>query len=408
MINNQFSTPFIVTEDQSIQPLKKVSMKAKSEGFSYDEEWLQNLLFRAPESLPIQEIDSGYQELIAICTELNTPAGPLDVLYVTPQGKLVLLEAKLWRNPEARRKVIGQILDYAKELNKWDYEELQKQVSRRLSKPGNALFEIVQSQYGDTDEANFVDEVSRSLKNGQFMLLIVGDGIREGAGAIAEFLHDVGHLQFALGLVEVGIYEMPNQDIMIQPRILAKTVIVNRSVIELTHPSIQIQHSSEQNVDETVKKEKTSNPFFHEFWGELLDQLELDDKAQGIPNPAKGTSLWFRLIATGKEDAWVNAYFAQSSGCVGIYFRVANNSVADQIYENLALDREQILSELPKNTAWGTERGFRTVGLTLPLNDVYEPAKREEIKDFFAESINQFINTFRYRVDRIIAELSDN
>ncbi len=35
----------------------------------------------------------------------------------------MLVEAKLWRNPEARRKVIGQILDYAKELSRWNYED---------------------------------------------------------------------------------------------------------------------------------------------------------------------------------------------------------------------------------------------------------------------------------------------
>ena len=53
---------------------------------------------------------------VPICTELSTPAGAIDNFMVTPSGLPVLVECKLWRNPEGRREVIGQILDYAKEL----------------------------------------------------------------------------------------------------------------------------------------------------------------------------------------------------------------------------------------------------------------------------------------------------
>ena len=45
-------------------------------------------------------------------------------MYVNPLGLLILAEHKLWRNPQARREVIGQILDYAKEFASWSYEEL--------------------------------------------------------------------------------------------------------------------------------------------------------------------------------------------------------------------------------------------------------------------------------------------
>ncbi len=43
---------------------------------------------------------------------------------VYPRGYLTIVETKLWRNPEARREVVGQIVDYAKELSTWDVEEL--------------------------------------------------------------------------------------------------------------------------------------------------------------------------------------------------------------------------------------------------------------------------------------------
>ena len=83
--------------------------------------------------------DRAFAHPVPVCMELNTPADSIDTLYATPQGKLVVLEAKLWRNPEARRTVVGQVLDYAKELGSWTYEDLQREVSRRTGRHGNAL-----------------------------------------------------------------------------------------------------------------------------------------------------------------------------------------------------------------------------------------------------------------------------
>jgi hypothetical protein len=50
---------------------------------------------------------------------MATPAGPLDALFINRHGALGLVKCKLWRNPQARREVVGQILDYAKELARW-------------------------------------------------------------------------------------------------------------------------------------------------------------------------------------------------------------------------------------------------------------------------------------------------
>lgn len=88
-----------------------------------------------------------------VCRELSTPAGYVDAVYVNPLGRLVLAEFKLWRNPQARREVIGQILDYAKEFASWSYEDLQREVSRSLGRKGNVLYELARRQAPDLDEA---------------------------------------------------------------------------------------------------------------------------------------------------------------------------------------------------------------------------------------------------------------
>ena len=405
-MKTQYATPVFVDAEGKSNPLSKVSLTQSSDSGGYTEEWLQTLLFDNPQSLPVGEIDSGYLDLVPVCTELNTPAGPLDILYVTPQGKLVILEAKLWRNPEARRKVIGQILDYAKELNAWDYEELQKQVSKRLKRSGNVLFELVSKAHPRIDEAIFVDEVSRSLATGKFMLLIVGDGIREGASAIAEFLDNVGHLQFSLGLVEVGIYQA-GEGLFIQPRVLARTVIVNRTVIEVNGAGIQIQSDRDESDNRSPSAQGASNrdPFYFEFWSEFIKRLQLDDVSQKIPSPGRAQNQWFRIVPGSTEHAWINAYFMQSQNRVGVYFRVKDSPVGELILEQLERDRDSIMAELPEGSIWDISGDMKSVGTRFSVDDIKAPDQRERMLEFFTVTVNAYINAFRTRVERILDQI---
>ena len=96
---------------------------------SRDEAWLRDFLFTHPAVLPTASIDAAYVDPIPVCRELRTPAGRIDCLFVTRYGGLVIVECKLWRNPQARREVVGQILDYAKDIAAWDYGDLQREVS---------------------------------------------------------------------------------------------------------------------------------------------------------------------------------------------------------------------------------------------------------------------------------------
>src|SRR4029079_16508740 len=136
------------------------------------------------------------------------------------------VECKLWRNPEARRKVLAQIIDYASELKTWDYEALESAMRARAfgvpegSSSAN-LFEAV-SAGQEMDEVGFHDAVSRNLKRGRFLLLIVGDGIREGVETMTEFLQQNAGLHFTLSIIEVSLFEVPTVGYIAQPRILAK------------------------------------------------------------------------------------------------------------------------------------------------------------------------------------------
>jgi hypothetical protein len=113
-----------------------------------------------------------------------------------------LVECKLWRNPEGRREVVGQILDYAKELSRWSSADLQREVSICLKqRDGNPMLDLVRAAYPAVDEMEFNDSLTLNLRKGRFLLLIVGDGIRAGVEAIAEYLQAHAGLHFSLGLM---------------------------------------------------------------------------------------------------------------------------------------------------------------------------------------------------------------
>lgn len=176
-MTRQHASPVLVAPDGS-SSTTLVALPAEVHGYS--EATIQHLVRTHPGCLPIGEIDPLFADPVAICTELNTPAGPVDNLMVTASGLPVLVECKLWRNPQARREVIGQILDYAKELSRWSSSDLQREVGRRLKRPGNVVLDLVRAAGHDVDETAFNDALTLSLRRGRFLLLIVGDGIREG------------------------------------------------------------------------------------------------------------------------------------------------------------------------------------------------------------------------------------
>ena len=98
MKKSAYGQPLIIQNKSILRPQQKEAMSEK---------FIQQLVFENPDCLPISEIDDAYSPLIPVCMELNTPVGPLDILMITPNGKLVIIETKLCRNPEARRKVVA-------------------------------------------------------------------------------------------------------------------------------------------------------------------------------------------------------------------------------------------------------------------------------------------------------------
>ena len=175
--------------------------------------------------------DPAFGPLISVCTELPTRAGRIDNLFVSSNGRLTLVECKLWRNQQARREVVAQILDYAKEIATWSYSDLQKNINFRTGKSGNHLFKLVEAQHPDIREPAFIDDVETALRQGKFMLLIAGDGIKADVKALTELIDRQSTAAFTFGMVAVAMFQATDHSILLQPRLLASTVLIERTVV---------------------------------------------------------------------------------------------------------------------------------------------------------------------------------
>ena len=170
---------------------------------------------------------------------------------------------------------MAQILDYAKEVitlrRRWSYEELNAAVRRASGdkRGANTVFELARTESEKLDEAEFVDDVTRHLADGRFLLLVVGDGIREGVKRLAEYLQRLAGVQFTFGLVELAMFELPAAStpggLIVEPRVLARTVEIERAIVRRADPGVAVEEPPTLPTGRTTRRRLTEDGFYVEI-----------------------------------------------------------------------------------------------------------------------------------------------
>lgn len=370
------------------------------------ETYIQALVHEYPTCLPIAEIDAMFSGAVPICTELSTPAGSIDNFMVTPSGLPVLVECKLWRNPEARREVVSQILDYAKELSRWSSSDVQREVSHRLKREGNPLLELVRAVDPEVDEQQFNDALTANLRRGRFLLLIVGDGIREGVEAITEYLQLHAGLHFSLGLVELPIYGMPNGDRLVVPRVLARTHLIARNVVAVPD-GYMVEAEDGGSIAETDPERSELAEQSQRFWTEFIDgYLKLDDPEQSKPKPAR---LGYISLSLPAPTSWLTVYRGFRPDRVGIFLSCWRNTAG--AYAVRAILDEWKAGGPVREELGGTAKldktmrgNVDTIIDTLQVEALERPEARKEAFSWLAERVNTFVRVLRPRMRSAAAD----
>ncbi len=106
------------------------------EDLKANESFFRDIIFNEPEivispCIQAEIIDSekwfGWATEVAVKTKDGSSAGRIDILLISESGRIGIFETKLMYNPESRRNVVVQLLEYALNLPNPDaYESILK------------------------------------------------------------------------------------------------------------------------------------------------------------------------------------------------------------------------------------------------------------------------------------------
>lgn len=231
--------------EATINTLRPISF-ARGDQASFDETLLQRVVDQSPEILPIRDF---YPAVTSVCSlgreipvDLGERQGFIDNLLVTNDGHLVLVETKLYRNPEGLREVIVQTLQYGMAVNEMPLLELES-LARKGDKRGTLLrdketirdrvFSLVDQGRMRGVPDNFEDALERYQRTGEILLLVVADGIHTSVERITHWMNKSGNRNSPtmFGLVELRFYELPDGQRVAIPKTLLKTREISRHVV---------------------------------------------------------------------------------------------------------------------------------------------------------------------------------
>jgi len=198
----------------------------------YDsEEVLQRLLAKYNRLLAGEQIDSEEpRRWLLVSREVGIPseedAGDrwyLDHLFLDQDGIPTLVEVKRSTNSDIRRKVVGQMFDYAANaVVYWPVEKLEELFRTMCEKAGSKPDEELSKFLGPTgNSADFWQKVKTNLQIGKIRMIFVADEIPHELRQIVEFLNRQMNPAQVLAL---EVHQYTGRDLKtLVPRIIGQT-----------------------------------------------------------------------------------------------------------------------------------------------------------------------------------------
>ncbi|MCY4376231.1 MAG: hypothetical protein OXC31_20955 [Spirochaetaceae bacterium] len=203
----------------------------EEEAFSNEEE-LQKLVAEHPELLDGKQIrpDDARRWVVVnremgIAETANAGAHwAIDLLIVDQDAVPTLAEVKRGSNPEIRRTVVGQMLEYAAHAQTWRVDELRRafeeSCSARGLDPDDKLAWLLQKEEAP-DAEKFWRQVYTNLAAGRLRLLFIADDIPEPLKRVVEFLN--AHMpEIEVLAVEIKQFRGGSTQTLV-PRVIGKT-----------------------------------------------------------------------------------------------------------------------------------------------------------------------------------------
>jgi len=202
-----------------------------------NESLLHEIVDKHPELLVGDQINpENPPEWIVVRREAGIPCSEdegnrlsVDHLFLDQYGRPTFVEVKRSSDSRIRREVVGQMLDYAANAQKyWPPDQIKELAIENfggLEELNNKLREFIGSDESPEEERDPFDEywnaVEQNLRSGQVRLLFVADEIPSELRRIIEYLNEHMPLVEVLG---VEIRQYAGQDIQaLVPRVVGQT-----------------------------------------------------------------------------------------------------------------------------------------------------------------------------------------
>ncbi len=164
---------------------------------------LQDLLAEYPSLMLSTGADYQERQIWTIGYEVATDAGSIDLLMLDSVGEVWVAEAKLRKNPEVKKQVVGQVLGYASCVAEWSIDKLGETAHSYLGQP---LSEFLAEKVGGSEEADLlIRRAAEKLRQGDLTALIVVDELPRVLQRVVEFVND--HSAFDILAMQLEVVE---------------------------------------------------------------------------------------------------------------------------------------------------------------------------------------------------------
>lgn len=223
------------------------------------EKELQNLTIKYPELLNL--LSENESTPILISDEVRISTGRIDNFLVDNEAIPILIEVKERSNVELKRKVIGQLLDYASTIsNDLIAMNFEEEIISSCRKYSFDETEVLNSLYQNYEKEEFWEIFSKNLKNNRFKLVVLADKFYPSTEKIIRYLNQETQNTNFIGL-ELMKFEV-NENIVIVPKLIGSTYFSSNS-------KISSKSLNDENVFlEQINANKVSSSL------DLIDQID--------------------------------------------------------------------------------------------------------------------------------------
>jgi hypothetical protein len=275
------------------------------------ESWMRDAIFQSPELVVGACRAAGLcddEEWFPWHKEYQVSVGSVDVLLLSATGRVGIVETKLASNPEMRRRVLAQVLDYVTHLPDGLREDMPPVPTDGTGRP-----------------VAHREDILASVDEGDVLVVVAGDEIDPRVARLSQGLLG-GHLvkHWDLALVDLAVYRPTdgNGQHLLVPCVVGSTVSEARQVVRIIvqgeTPQARISVEQVTGDETTTTSQKWNEERFFERIDTELGASAVRDLAMELRKLSRSSPSLVLAWGRGQKDGSMTVK-RQGGGLIEVY-----------------------------------------------------------------------------------------